>query len=209
MAKTTVYITRHGQTQWNVEGRMQGRLDSPLTELGVRQATWLRDSLIDVNFAAIYASSSPRARRTAEILRHQRTSEVIEHDDLQEIFLGDWEGQLDAAIEQNYAAAHTAFWETPHLYAPNNGGESYFDVQKRVLPLLASLLEKHEGETILISTHTVIVKLMMCQFENRPLARLWRPPFIHPTSLCKIVVENGQTRIELHGDISHFQEAKK
>lgn len=68
MKKTTIYITRHGQTQWNVEKRMQGRQDSPLTEQGMRQAMWLRDALKHVDFDAMYASPSPRARRTAEIL---------------------------------------------------------------------------------------------------------------------------------------------
>mgnify|MGYP001164786947 CR=1 FL=1 len=56
MTKTTIYITRHGQTQWNIEERMQGHHDSPLTEHGMQQARWLRDALTPIDFAAIYAS---------------------------------------------------------------------------------------------------------------------------------------------------------
>ncbi|MFD2882332.1 histidine phosphatase family protein [Paenibacillus rhizoplanae] len=56
---TTVYITRHGQTEWNVQKRMQGHQDSPLTPLGVQQAEWLSKSLLDVHLDAVYASSSP------------------------------------------------------------------------------------------------------------------------------------------------------
>lgn len=209
MERTTIYLTRHGETQWNVEKRMQGQQDSPLTDLGVRQATWLRDALAHIGFAAIYTSSSPRARRTAEILRHQRTLDLIERGDLREISLGPWEGRLDSEVQQNYATAFNAFWKTPHLYIPENGGESYVDLQKRVLPLITSLLEKHAGEIILIVTHTVVLKVIMSHFENRPLADLWKPPFIHPTSLCKIIVENQQPLIELHGDISHYQEARE
>jgi probable phosphoglycerate mutase len=61
---------------------MQGHQDSPLTELGIRQATWLRDALHDIEFDGIYASSSPRAKKTAEIIRDQRSCEVIGCDDL-------------------------------------------------------------------------------------------------------------------------------
>src|SRR5437660_4539262 len=93
LKKTTIYIARHGQTQWNVEKRMQGRQDSPLTEQGIRQATWLRDTLKHVDFDAMYTSPSPRARRTAEILRHQRERELTLHGDLQEIHMGSWEGK--------------------------------------------------------------------------------------------------------------------
>lgn len=206
MKKTTIYITRHGQTQWNVEKRMQGRQDSPLTKLGIRQATWLRDALKHVDFDAMYASPSPRARRTAEILRHQRERELALHNDLQEIHMGSWEGKTQQELRENHAASYTAFWETPHLYQPENGGESFHDVQSRVIPLMESLLMEHQGKTILIVTHTVTLKTIMNHFEKRSLAQLWHPPYIHPTALCKVVIEAEQPSIELHADISHYQE---
>lgn len=183
---------------------MQGRLDSSLTDKGIQQATWLRDALNTVDFSVIYASPSPRTVKTAEILRHQRATEIVGHDDLREIDMGVWEGQTHQEVEQQFAASHTAFWETPHLYTPENGGESFYDVQKRVLPLFKILLEKHEGETILIVTHTVTLKTIMCHCESRPLERLWHPPFIHPTALCKVVVKDQQHSIELYGDMSHL-----
>lgn len=204
--KTTIYVTRHGETQWNVEGKMQGWHDSPLTEQGIRQAVWLRDALQHIEFEAIYSSSSPRASKTAEILRHRRTGEVICHDALREVSLGDWEGQAQREIQQKDAVAYTAFWETPHLYHPENGGESYYDVQRRVLPFLNAIVTKQEGKTLLIVTHAVVLKIILSHFEERPLAHLWQPPFIHPTALCKIVVENQHPSIELYGDTSHYRE---
>jgi probable phosphoglycerate mutase len=206
MKKTTIYIVRHGQTQWNAEKRMQGQCDSPLTEQGIRQATWLRDALHNIDFDAIYSSSSPRARRTAEILRHQRERELTLHNDLQEIYMGSWEGKTQQELRQNHAAAYTAFWETPHLYHPENGGESFHDMQSRVIPLIDSLLTRQQGKTILIVTHTVTLKIIMSHFEKRSLAQLWHPPYIHPTALCKVIIENQQPSIELHGDISHYQD---
>lgn len=64
---TRLYLTRHGETEWNVIHRMQGSKDSPLTELGVRQAESLKAVLDTVPIDAVYASPSPRAMRTAEI----------------------------------------------------------------------------------------------------------------------------------------------
>jgi probable phosphoglycerate mutase len=120
--------------------------------------------------------------------------------------MGSWEGKTQQELRQKHAAAYTAFWETPHEYQPENGGESFHDVQSRVVPLIDALLTKHQGKTILIVTHTVTLKTIMSHFEKRSLAQLWRPPYIHPTALCKVVVEDRRPSIELHGDTSHYQE---
>lgn len=206
MKTTTIYLTRHGQTQWNIEERMQGWQDSPLTEYGIRQATWLRDALKQVNFEAIYTSSVERTRQTAEILRHQRRCELIAYDNLREINLGEWEGYTKHDIQLKYPDAYHAFWNSPDLYCPVNKGESFHDLQRRVLPLVHNLITKHEGQTILIVTHTATLKLIMSHFEKRPLSHLWHPPFVHPTALCKVLVADQQTSIALYGDISHYQD---
>ncbi|WP_235206697.1 histidine phosphatase family protein [Paenibacillus tyrfis] len=66
--QTTMYLTRHGQTEWNSKKKMQGHLDSPLTDYGMQQAEWLKERLENVHFDAIYSSSSPRAFNTARIV---------------------------------------------------------------------------------------------------------------------------------------------
>jgi len=207
--KTTIYITRHGQTQWNVEERMQGFQDSPLTEQGIQQALWLRNALQHVHFDVLYTSPSQRAEKTAEILHEQRDCELICHDDLREIYMGDWEGRTRQEVQLQSPDAYVAFWETPHLYIKENGGESYYDLQKRAIGFVNSLLLRHEGETILIVTHAATLKTILNYFAGRALAQLWQPPFIHPTALCKVIAENQRFLIELHGDISHYQDEQE
>jgi probable phosphoglycerate mutase len=102
MDKTNLYLTRHGQTTWNVEHRVQGHLNSPLTDLGLEQASRLGYALSDVHFDAIYSSPSPRALRTAEIIRGTRPSRIIPHDSLREMHMGDWEGLRFDEIESTY-----------------------------------------------------------------------------------------------------------
>jgi probable phosphoglycerate mutase len=82
---TNLYITRHGQTEWNVQGRLQGHLDSPLTELGVIQAEQLADSLVNVEFDVIYSSPSLRTVRTADMIRGERPIDITIEDKLREI----------------------------------------------------------------------------------------------------------------------------
>jgi broad specificity phosphatase PhoE len=206
--KTTVYLVRHGQTEWNAARKMQGHQDSPLTELGIKQASHLQNAIQHLNFDVVYASPSLRARRTAEILCEQRAGEIIFNDDLREIHLGNWEGQYIADLQQQYAVAYTAFWEQPHLYQPENGGESFFDLQKRVVPLFTSILDRHAGETVLIVAHGATLKTILAHVEKRPLAHLWHPPILHPTALCKIGVEDQQPFVEVYGDVSHYRETE-
>ncbi|GHO82079.1 histidine phosphatase family protein [Dictyobacter formicarum] len=202
---TTLYITRHGQTQWNAERRMQGHANSELTELGTQQATWLHDALQDIDFAAIYASPSTRAYRTAEIIRGQREQAVIACEELKEIGLGSWEGHLTSEIEQQHPAEFFAFWHAPQEYQALNGGETFPQMRERVLPKVDELINLHAGQTILLVTHAVTLKTIVSSFEGRPLARLWDPPVIHPTSLSKIVIKDGIASIELYADVSHHQ----
>jgi broad specificity phosphatase PhoE len=207
--QTTLYLTRHGETEWNVERRMQGHKNSPLTSLGGSQANWLGDSLKGTHIDVIYSSSSQRTIETAQIIRGQREIELIHSDDLREIYMGLWEGEVTAAIEQSDPKGFNNFWKNPDKYKPTNHGESCYYLQKRVLPFVKRVIEEHGRKTILIVTHAATLKILMAYFENRSLEQLWDPPHINPTSLSKVVIEEGISSIKLHGDVSHYQETKK
>lgn len=203
--KTIIYITRHGQTEWNVLHKMQGHQDSPLTSLGINQAEWLRDAMSGEKIDVIYSSSSPRAVKTAEIIKANRELAIIEAENLREMNLGEWEGQIQAELKTRYPEQFHNFWNDPeHFSVP--GGETYQEVLTRSTHILHDILAKHEGKTIMIVTHTVVVKLLMSYFEGRPLKEIWNPPYIYPTCLCKIEYEDQRPTIVLHGDISHYKE---
>ncbi len=208
MTKTTIYLTRHGQTQWNVEKKMQGHQDSPLTTLGVLQATWLRDAMSTVDLAALYASTSPRAIMTAEIIRDQRPVKIVTYDALREINMGDWEGRTTSEIQQMDAQSLDLFWHKPAEYIPTNHGESFYDVQTRAIAVLHEIIARHPDQTVMIVSHGITLKLMLAYFEQRPLLKQWEPPFMHPTALNKVVIEDDITTIELYGDITHYKDVE-
>ena len=86
-----LYITRHGRTEWNTIGRLQGWLDSPLTEEGIKRAERLSKRLENIDFDSIYSSSQKRALDTAHIL-NKKNIEIQILDELKELSLGKWEG---------------------------------------------------------------------------------------------------------------------
>lgn len=202
---TWLYLTRHGQTEWNVENRFQGWCDSPLTEKGIRQAEYLAERLKEVSFDSIYSSPAGRALRTAEILRGDRDIAIKEHPDLREMGQGDWEGMRSEEIEIRFPEDYDRFWRKPHRFRRERG-ENYIDVQKRAVSLIEEILRSHPEEKILIVTHTVVLKTLMAHFEGRPLERLWDPPYIPPACLNLVRVSGGKREILLHGDIGHLPE---
>ncbi|GGH12166.1 histidine phosphatase family protein [Paenibacillus segetis] len=204
--ETTLYLTRHGQTQWNLAKKMQGHKDSPLTQTGVQQAQWLGERLSTVSFDAIYCSSSPRAITTACIISGNRLTEILKLDALQEINMGLWEGQNIEQITQDYPTQFNQFFSEPHLYQPTGQGESYSQLMTRTLPTIQNILTKHKGKQVLIVTHRITLKAIMSYFMKKQLHEIGSMPDIHPTALCKITFHDEVANIDLYGDTAHYRE---
>ncbi|WP_025025974.1 histidine phosphatase family protein [Caldalkalibacillus mannanilyticus] len=205
MSKTTLYLIRHGETVWNTQKKLQGHLDSPLTELGKKQSMWLGEALLEEPLEIIYCSSSDRAYQTAELVCHGRKIEIVRCDELKEMNLGVWEGLTQASAEAMDPEQFRRFWEAPSQFQVENS-ERFEQVQERALLKLREIIARHQGQVIGVVSHTVVIKLLMAYFENRPLDKIWNPPYIHPTCLCKIEWTEGGSEIILHADISHFKE---
>jgi broad specificity phosphatase PhoE len=199
----TLYLTRHGETEWNAEKRMQGWKDSPLTEKGENDAKALGKRLETVDFEAIYTSTSKRAVDTAHLVRGERKIPIFYEENLREIYLGDWEGKTHEEIKQFDSDGFDCFWNNPHLYSPKNG-ESFEDVQKRAFAAIQQIAALHPSGNVLIVTHAVVLKTLLANFKKLPIEQLWGPPFLHGTSLTVVNVNEGEFRVLLEGDVSHL-----
>ncbi|MEK5392834.1 histidine phosphatase family protein [Margalitia sp. FSL K6-0131] len=197
-----LYITRHGETEWNTQNRMQGWKDSNLTENGIKNAIELGERLKDISFSAIYSSPSGRTVTTTKMICGDRNISIIYEDNLKEIFLGEWEGKTKENIKENYPNDYNAFWNCPHLYTPAQG-ESIADVKERVLKVLERIQKEHSSGNILIVTHSIVIKCLFLIFKGLSNERLWDPPFIHDTSLTVVELDKENIRMVLEGDISH------
>lgn len=198
-----LYITRHGETIWNTQKRMQGHKDSELTEKGRQQAAQLAKALEKVELEAVYSSSSGRAIQTSQIIIGHRNIPLVPMDSLREINLGKWEGMVFADAEREYPVQFRNFWEFPHLYEPV-GGEDFSDVAKRLDSTLRYLAERHDGDSVMVVTHAVALKLIMMMVEQKELKDLWNGAFMHPTSLNIIEYGKGGWKAVKWGDTSHY-----
>ncbi|MFG6116060.1 histidine phosphatase family protein [Halobacillus sp. MO56] len=197
-----LYITRHGETEWNVQKRMQGWGNSELTENGMENARVLGESLNSTAFDAVYSSPSMRTRKTTELILGDRELPVSYEDKLKEIHVGDWEGQTKEFIEENYGDAYHCFFNTPHLYEPFNV-ESFFELRERVEEFLEQLKRTHSSGNILIVTHSVFIKSLLAVVKGLPIEELWEPPYIQDTSLSIVEIDGDAYKVVVEGDVSH------
>jgi broad specificity phosphatase PhoE len=133
---TEFLLVRHGETDWNAAGRLQGHTDRPLSDYGREQARRLADELEGEEFDAIYASDLARARETAEIVGERLDQKVVLDPDLREKDWGTWEGltsteRLDVELV----------------------GEATEQHQKRMLAALDRIAVKHPHGRVLVVTH--------------------------------------------------------
>jgi probable phosphoglycerate mutase len=198
---TTIYIVRHGQTEWNIEGRLQGRLDSPLTEDGVEQAKQLAQRLQNVSFDCIYSSSSYRAFSTALHLRKDQEMEVIKSDHLMEMDFATWEGRKWSEIQDLFPEELLLMNEHPELFAAKETkGETFHDMQRRLASFIDQILKQHAGQNILLVSHSITIKVLINYLRGGNLKYLWDGPDIHWASLYKICLTEDKTKIFFEGE---------
>jgi broad specificity phosphatase PhoE len=147
---TTLYLARHGQSDWNAETRWQGHADRPLTELGRRQAGQLADRLADVPLAAVYSSDLERARATAEAVAGPRGLAVVPLADLREIDVGSWSGLTRPEAEERFPAAYLRWAEGGQGW---DDGETYEQMTDRVVRAVVGIGARHPGESVLVVAH--------------------------------------------------------
>jgi len=146
---TTLLLARHGETDWNRDGRWQGRSDTRLNDRGREQAQALADQLDVVD--VVYSSDLARARETAEIVAGRLGLDVRIDPRLRERGFGAWEGLTSDEIEQRFADAHRR-WRAGE--GPGADDAEPFDVfGARVNGFLEDVLRLHPGKTVLVICH--------------------------------------------------------
>lgn len=198
---TVIYLTRHGQTLWNIEKRLQGRGNSPLTEEGIERAKELRDRIKDIHIDIIYSSPIERALTTANIIKGDKSIEVITDDGLMEMCFGDYEGKItDEVMKENPNWDISLIMKgNTELTAPN--GENLAEVRDRVARSMNKIIEKNRGKTILIVAHGITLKAIMYYFKDGEV----NSEVMGQATLTKVNVdENNKFYIEFKNDNSHF-----
>lgn len=188
-AATRIYVIRHGETDWNRRGVLQGTADVPLNATGIAQAARLADALRAVPLDAAYTSPLARARATAAAVcaTQVRAGRVVVPavlDDLREIGYGRWQG-LDVAACEVDDPALRRLWADDPWAVRFPGGESLVDVEARVRRVLATLRARHPGQAVLVSGHGHLNRVLLLVAHGWPRERFWGVE--QPNAGCVVV----------------------
>jgi probable phosphoglycerate mutase len=182
---TELYLVRHGETPWNKEGRFQGCTDIQLSDDGIQQATYLKDSL-NGNFDVVYSSPLIRAYKTAQIIcegTNILTPNIAPN--IREVNFGQWEGLTLHQISDQYPTEFHS-WRTDEDHGHLMGGDlTLKSASIRAKNTILEIVNKHIGQRIVIVAHGGILKAGIIGLFDWKMT-MYHKFFLGNTSLSKI-----------------------
>lgn len=176
-----LFFARHGETDWNIQKRIQGSADTDLNESGMAQAALLAQQLETnrIRPERIYTSRQKRALQTARIAAERLGTACVVREGLEEIHFGLWEGLTWAQVEERYPQEFTAWYEN-RRYQRTPMGESYQDLLDRLLPSLRSLVKEEteaarlgpHSHSILLVTHSGVIMSLLACLNHTPFSQM-------------------------------------
>ena len=194
-----VYLARHGETDWNVAGRIQGTTDIELNEKGRSQATLLAKRLKEqqVNIGRIYCSKLARAHETAMTVGNAFGVDVRPVEGVEEMRFGKWEGLTWKDIEEQYPTECAEFHSANRRYVHAPEGENYQELMERAVAALEAILEdardvSETGKDILVISHGATILSLITLRDDIPFDLM----------LAKTKVENAKAIEFMDSDVT-------
>lgn len=186
---TTILLVRHGQSEWNREGRWQGHADPPLSDAGRRQARELADKLARTRLDAIYSSDLERARATAEVVAAAHSLQVVADPALREIDVGEWSGLTTDEIERRYPAGFQRHVDGDDGW---QDGEPHAAMSSRIVEAISRIADTHPVGQVLCVLHGGVMRALLAHAEGADL-RSFRLQNRGPANgtVARIAVEEG------------------
>ena len=202
---TSLYLIRHGETDWNKQNRAQGRSDRPLNETGAAQARALADSLSNVAFSGAFASDMRRAVETARPVLAGRDLRLTTLSELREQNFGDWEGLDRHQVASRYPEEYRELMAGAGEFAPP-GGETDTEFLGRVSRAVSKLgdLRSRGEENLLVATHGGVVRAMIVHLLGLEAGALWRFRLANGSLSIVTVFGDGRATLDLMNDTSHL-----
>ena len=202
---TRLCIVRHGETAWNAEHRVQGQLDIPLNEIGLRQAQAVGLALGQERFDAIYSSDLVRARQTAAPIANLLSMNLLIEQDLRERHYGIFERLTYAEVRTKYPEDYARFEARDPQYAFRTG-ESLQDFSVRSIAIVSKIVKENEGKSVLVFTHGGVLDKLYRHITGLPLSAE-RNFGIPNAGLNRIEITADGWRIRSWADIAHLEGA--
>lgn len=201
-----IYLTRHGESQWNILKMIQGQKDIPLTDRGIQQAKMLGKRLIDEKIDRIYTSDLSRAYETAKIVSEIINVDIVAMKEFREINFGIWEGISNEELLANYKEDHELWMRKPEELVLK-GAETLFELQSRALSGIDKVigLENNKSENILIVSHSATIKSIILGLLDMSISN-FKNLALGNVSLSIIEFRKYNKVLSLFNDTNHIKE---
>jgi probable phosphoglycerate mutase len=163
---TVIYLIRHGETDYNHEGRWQGQLPIGLNARGREQARRLAARLACEPIVAVYASDLPRAAQTADILASALGVPLTLDPGLREVYVGSWEGLLGDEVRERFPDEFQR-WVKLRQGRPG-GGEDFYEAQGRMVQAIDAIAARYPGQAVAVVSHGFVIKAFICHCLELP-----------------------------------------
>jgi len=204
LSSKKIYLIRHGQTDFNLSGIVQGSgIDSPLNALGVQQAGSFFNMYQHISFDKVYTSTLQRSvQSVTSFIDKGITHEAYEG--LNEINWGSKEGTKITPDEDDYYRWLLKQWQSNEISLRIDGGESPEDVAVRQRVVIKTILDRDEEQTILICMHGRAIRVLLCQLLNYPLSAM--DVFEH-NNLCLYLLNysGSMCSVDLFNNTDHLK----
>lgn len=197
----TLYIVRHGETEWNKENKMQGRLNSNLTNNGISQAMNLAEIIKNEKIDVIYTSPSSRAIQTTNYLNKFLNKQVNLCPSLDELSMGNWEGVTYTEIQKKFPNEWYNFWNDPVSYKALNGGETFENLIERITLGIEDIICENQNQNILLVSHRITIRFLLSYLLEKHVVDI---PDLDSTSLSKISINNKKNFPVFLNNIDHY-----
>ncbi len=199
----TLWIVRHGQTDWNVQKRYQGHSDIPLNASGEAQARQVGARLAAERLHAIISSDLQRAVQTAQAIAIHHPLTVQLESRLRESHFGVFEGLRYKDVIDQYRAMAEAWFADPER--PPQGGEKLSEVAARVSQAVDALIaQTADNQRLLLVGHDGALRLLLCHLLEMPVTQYWRFN-LAPCSLTRVNVYPGGAILVHLNDVCHLE----
>jgi probable phosphoglycerate mutase len=202
---TRLCMVRHGETAWNAEHRVQGQLDIPLNDIGLKQAHAVGAALKGERFDAIYSSDLARARQTAEPIANALSMTLRIEQDLRERHYGIFERLTYAEVRQKYPEDYARFEARDPDYAFRTG-ESLTHFSARSIAVVSTIVNRHANQNILVFTHGGVLDKLYRHITGMPLSAE-RNFGIPNAGLNRVEITADGWRIRVWADVAHLERA--
>jgi probable phosphoglycerate mutase len=204
MSSARITIIRHGETEWNLAKKLQGHLDSPLTENGIQQANLLAEALKNKPFDFCYSSDLRRASNTAKIINKHLNLNIIVNSNLRERAFGVFESLTREELKLKHPKILEAYLKKDYDFEVP-GGESLKEFYTRIVNEIESIAQKHANKNILMVAHGGVLDCIIRKTFNLPL-NAERCYTIYNTSVNCISIVNGKWILEEWGNLEHLKQ---